>query len=104
MLTREDIIQKANDFILSLDHTLEFYMEPRYDVNNAEWHKVLTWLIEDHPDFANQYVESLKDRHYQAVRYDPNYEVMIGEGLWIFVDVKTGEIINHAGGYLEPDR
>ncbi|MHC4068511.1 MAG: hypothetical protein ACYS18_12405 [Planctomycetota bacterium] len=104
VLTREDIIQKTNDFILSLGHSLEFYMEPEYDVNNAKWQKVVTWLIEEHPNFVAQFMESLKNRHYQAVRYDPNYEVIIGEGLWIFVDVETGKIITHAGGYLEPDK
>jgi hypothetical protein len=79
-------------------------MEPEYDVNNAKWQKVVTWLIEEHPNFVAQFMESLKNRHYQAVRYDPNYEVIIGEGLWIFVDVETGKIITHAGGYLEPDK
>ncbi len=98
MLTKEQIINRANELIISLEFSLDAMKEVYYDVNNKEWKGVLAELNKEDPDFAQQYKIELKNRIYQAVRYRPDITKTVSGELWVFVDKKTGEVITYCGG------
>jgi len=98
MLTREQIINRANELIISLEYSLDAMKEVYYDVNNKEWKVVLAELSKEDPDFARQYKIELKNRSYQAVQYRPDITKSASGALWVFVDGKTGEIITYCLG------
>ena len=98
MLTREQIISRANELVISQGFSLDEMQEVYYDVNNKAWKDVLDELSKEEPDFARQYKIELKNRSYQAVRYRPDITKIVSGELWVFVDKKTGEVITFCGG------
>ncbi len=100
MLTKEQIIKKANEVIVAEGFSLDTMSLIYADPANREWEDMLTQLARTYPDpnFAIGYRKLLKDRNYQAIWYIPDPKKIMAGRLCVFVDKYTGEVIGFSGG------
>lgn len=95
MLTRQQIIDIANDVVISRRLQLD-EKNVYYDEGNVESTERIVSIRERNPDFAERF-KVLEGRDYQTVLYTPKNERIIGGVFRVFVDRKTGEVITFYG-------
>ena len=94
MLTKEQIIDRANKSVISSNF---FGLEDStifYDEGNKEWTKKFSRMEQESPDYTNSLKKLIGDRSYQAILYKIKADVLvIGSSHWLLIDTKTGEAI-----------
>lgn len=90
-ISKEEAIEIANKELLKQDFDVT-QKNVSADKENTAWNR---HFLSDETAIENNLhiVESLKDKNYWAIYYQPKERRFLGGEAWVFVDKNTGEII-----------
>lgn len=101
-----DVVMKKNEdtemyYEISKKKALELHFELKnsqmlLDRGNIKWVMTLKDLKENNPEYAKRF-DILDNRNYITVKIYPRNQYTLGGVLWVFIDVKTKEVITVCG-------
>jgi len=98
MLSREQILRIAEDWVRKTDHVKEGdRLVVIYDNGNEKWLSFLKESEQDEPEAARFFRKMLDGRDYQAV-FTGYESLTLGGTYCVLIDRKTGEVITSAAG------